>query len=199
MSLASPGSPADAWPDDAVEVGRIIGAWGVKGWFKVQAFAADPQALFSSRRWHLRPPTGVYRPGPLAPPLPALLKITAAREHGEFVVAQAQDVVDRPGAEALRGASIHVSRGSFPTPAADEFYWVDLLGLEVFDRQGARLGAVVGLIDSGPHSILRVAASPPGPTDADGGAETLIPFVAAYVDGVDLAARRITVDWGADY
>src|SRR5881227_308157 len=42
---------APAFPVDAVEVGRIVDAWGVKGWIKVQPFASDPQALISSRRW----------------------------------------------------------------------------------------------------------------------------------------------------
>ena len=41
------------WPDDAIEVGRILDAWGIKGGFKVQPFSSDPQALFSSRRWFL--------------------------------------------------------------------------------------------------------------------------------------------------
>ena len=44
------------WPDDAVEVGRIVGAWGLKGWIKIHPFASDPQALFSSRRWFIKPP-----------------------------------------------------------------------------------------------------------------------------------------------
>ncbi len=194
--MADSSVDATAWPDDAIEVGIIIDAWGVKGWFKVKAHSSDPQALFSSKRWLLKPPDAV---GPRAvlstPPLPPLLKIVAAKEHGDLVVAQAQDVVDRPGAEALRGARVFVPRGSFPTAGADEYYWVDLVGLAVINREGDHLGDVVGLIDTGPHSVLRVA--PAGVTDeAD---QRLIPFVAAFVDAVSLAERRITVDWGLDY
>jgi 16S rRNA processing protein RimM len=184
------------WPDDAVEVGRIVDAWGVKGWVKVQPYASDPQALFSSRRWLLKAPEGALRPG--AVPLPALLKITEAREHGELVVALAQGVADRAAAEALRGARVFVPRSSFPTPDADEFYWVDLIGLAVVNRAGEDLGRVVGLIDTGPHSVLRVL--PEGVDPAKGTeAERLIPFVAAYVDAVDMPQRRILVDWGPDY
>jgi len=185
-----------AWPDDAVEVGRIVDAWGVKGWIKVQAFAADPQALFSSRRWFLRPPEptgGPARPGPAA--MPSLLKITQAREHGDVVVAQAQEVVDRSGAEALRGARVFIGRSSFPTAGTDEFYWVDLIGLTVVNRQDELLGSVIGLIDTGPHSVMRVLAE--GAVGEE--AERLIPFVAAYVDDVSLAERRIRVDWGLDF
>ncbi|MBK7530277.1 MAG: ribosome maturation factor RimM [Piscinibacter sp.] len=185
-----------AEPDDAVEVGRIIGAWGVKGWFKVQAFATEPQALFSSRRWFLRPPEEprVARPVGNAA-YPPYLKIAESREHGEWVVARTVDVVDRSGAEALRGARVFVPRASFPTAGADEFYWVDLMGLAVVNRLDEPLGSVVGLIDTGAHSVLRVL-----PEGAQGeAAERLIPFVAQYIDEVSLEQRRIRVDWGLDF
>jgi 16S rRNA processing protein RimM len=172
------------FPADAVEVGRIVGAWGVKGGFKVQPFAADPQALFSTKRWYLRPPEG---PG-LAPP--PLLRVTQSREHGGGVVASAQEVPDRNAAEALKGARVFVARSSFPTAGADEYYWVDLIGCEVVNREGSALGTVADLMDTGVHSVLRVG---------QGEQERLIPFVAAYIDAVDLAARRITVDWGLDF
>jgi 16S rRNA processing protein RimM len=42
-------------PADAVEVGRIADAWGIKGWFKVLPYSADPEALFSSKRWFILP------------------------------------------------------------------------------------------------------------------------------------------------
>jgi 16S rRNA processing protein RimM len=172
------------FPADAVEVGRVIGAWGIKGWFKVLPFAADPQALFSTKRWYLRPPEG---PG-LAPP--PLLRVTHSREHGGMVVAGAQEVVDRQAAEALKGARVFVARSSFPTAGSDEYYWVDLIGCAVVNREGVALGSVVDLIDTGAHSVLRVG---------QGEDERLIPFVAAYIDDVDLAGRRISVDWGLDF
>jgi 16S rRNA processing protein RimM len=201
VSQATPGTTDADWPADAVEVGRIVGAWGVKGWIKVQPFAADPQALYSSRRWFLQPPdNAASRPGPAAArPTPALLRVIQAREHGELVVAQVHDVSDRAAAEALRGARVFVGRSSFPTAADDEYYWVDLIGLSVVNRAGETLGRVAGLLDTGPHSVLRVApeGTPPGAAGEE--AERLIPFVAAYVDAVDLQARRITVDWASDY
>ncbi len=200
MSPASTAPDAADWPADAVEVGRIVDAWGVKGWIKVQPFASDPQALFSSRRWFLKPPEATGGPRrPVAAALPGLLRIIQAKDHGEVVVAQVQDVADRSAAEALRGARIFVARSSFPTAGGDEYYWVDLIGLAVVNRQGAALGTVAGLIDTGPHSVLRVVpeAIPSGMTAEE--AERLIPFVAAYVDDVNLAERCITVDWGLDF
>jgi 16S rRNA processing protein RimM len=192
------------WPDDAVEIGRVAGAWGLKGWIKVQPFASDPQALFSSRRWFIKPPEEGAVKRPLATAatatanaasFPTFLRITEAKNHGDVVVALAKEVVDRDHAEALRGARVFVARSSFPTPDADEFYWIDLIGLDVVNRDGERLGTVAGLIDTGPHSVLRVAPTP-GAAATD---ERLIPFVGAYVDDVSLADRRITVDWGLDF
>ncbi len=202
MTTASPQAGHDpAWPDDAVEVGRIVDAWGVKGWVKVQPFASDPQALFSSKRWFLQPPeaSSVKRPAAAgaapgqAIKVPSLLRITEAKEHGDIVVAKAQDVEDRSGAEALRGARIFIGRSSFPTADTDEYYWVDLIGMSVVNRDGESLGTVVGLIDTGPHSVLRIQPLEP---QAE---ERLVPFVAAYVDDVNQADKRITVDWGLDY
>jgi 16S rRNA processing protein RimM len=199
---AAAGQSEGALPEDAIEVGRVLGAWGIKGGIKVKPFAADPQALFSSKRWFIQPPEpSLARPGARAE-IPSLLRVIGAKEHGDGVVATVQEVSDRTAAEALKGARVFVSRASFPTPDADEFYWVDLIGLDAFDRSDALLGKVVGLIETGPHCVLRV--QPPRADGADGAngadaAEMLIPFVAAYVDKVDLPARRIVVDWEADY
>ncbi len=101
---------------------------------------------------------------------------------------------DRNAAEALRGARVFVPRSSFPSTADDEYYWVDLIGLEVVNREGIVLGAVRELLATGPQTTLVIAA------EQDGKAiERMVPFVSAFVDGVDLAGRRITVDWQPDY
>ncbi len=192
LPASDPSAPDAEFPADAVEVARVLDAWGIKGWIRVQPYAKDPQALFSSRRWFLKPPEA--QPGrPLRElaAMPALLRIADVREHGDGVVASVRDIQDRHAAEALRGARIFVPRSSFPSAGDDEFYWVDLIGLQVFNRDGARLGKVVALMDNGAHSVLQVR-------DADA-PERLIPFVAAYVDRVDLAGRCIHVDWGLDY
>ncbi|MGN6525590.1 MAG: ribosome maturation factor RimM [Burkholderiaceae bacterium] len=231
-----------SWPEDAVEVGRILGAWGIKGGIKVAPFAADPQALFSAKRWFLKPAesakppsaksvaAAAAKPAPaaapsrktpaqqaaLAAPLPVALHVKGVRDQGDAIVATAPEIPDRDAAEAMKGVRIFVSRASFPAPDEDEFYWVDLIGLSVVNRDGAALGEVVGLIDTGPHCVLRVQppaeASAPAPDAAKPGAaksgapasdvaaeERLIPFVEAYVDQVDMPGRRIVVDWGLDF
>ncbi len=178
-----PGS--ETLPDDAVEVGRIGEPWGVKGWFRVFAYSSSADALRANRRWHLAPPEGDTGHGPSR-----ALTIRELRTHGDGLIASARDVDDRNGAAALRGQRLLVGRSSFPAPAADEYYWDDLIGLDVVNRDGAALGRVDGLLDNGPQSVLRVVA---------GDDERLIPFVSAHVDSVDLGARLVRVDWGLDY
>jgi 16S rRNA processing protein RimM len=190
-------------PNDAIEVARVLGAWGVKGGLKLKAFSTDPQALFSTKRWYLQAPELPRPPGvkPTATlAFPMLLRVAQAREQGDAIVATVQEVSDRDVAESLKGARVFISRSSFPTPSDGEFYWVDLIGLAVVNRDGLVLGDVAGLIETGPHCVLRVVPnSQPSAQAKPEAAELLIPFVAAYVDAVDLPGRRITVDWSADY
>ena len=191
--------PEPSWPADALEVGRIVDAWGVKGWVKIQPFSSDPQALFLSRRWFVKPPEDTARrPVGAAGRYPASLSIDQVRPHGDIVVALAEGIGDRGAAEALRGARLFIARSNFPAAGKDEYYWVDLIGLAVRNRQGEPLGTVAGLLDTGPHSVLRVR---PDGADAAAGEESerLIPFVSAYVDDVNLGQRIITVDWGLDF
>ena len=141
--------PADL-PPDAIEVGRIADAWGVKGWFKVLSHNADPQALLAARNWFLQP--------------------------------------------SERGARIFVPRSDFPQTQADEYYWVDLIGLDVVNREGVALGQVRELLSTGPQTVLVIAYEQDGKPH-----ERMVPFVSAYVDKVELPERRITVDWQPDY
>ena len=177
-------------PADAIEVGRIADAWGIKGWFKILPYSASPEALFSSKRWYLQP----AEKGPKVFDGTVLLRIKEAREHSDSVVASSHEVPDRTAAESLRGARIFVSRASFPTPDNDEYYWVDLLGLDVVNREGLPMGQVKDLMATGPQTVLVLSFEQDGKPQ-----ERMIPFVSAYIDQVDLGARRITVDWQPDY
>lgn len=128
---------------------------------------------------------------------PLVLRIKESKDHSDTLVACAHDIDDRTAAEALRGGRIFVPRSSFPTAADGEYYWVDLIGLQVVNREGVSLGLVRDLMSTGPQTVLVLEAAP----EAEGGkpVERMIPFVSAFVDGVDLAAKRITVDWQPDY
>ena len=203
-----PSLESAALPADAIEIGRITDAWGIKGWFKVLPHSASPEALFSSKAWFLLPPDRPLKPKRSAVTAPTavsqthwteplLLTVKEVKNHSDTVVACAHGMDDRNAAESLRGARIFVPRSSFPAAADGEYYWVDLLGLQVVNREGLDLGQVRDLMSTGPQTVLVLEAAP----EAEGGksVERMIPFVSAFVDAVDLPGKRITVDWQPDY
>lgn len=179
-------------PDDLVEVGHVLGAWGVRGWIKL-APDGDATALLRAKTWWLQRAR-----------LPGTTRAQAvrlARRQGAAVVALLDGLSDRDQAEGLRGQRVLVRRADFPPAEEGSFYWVDLIGCAVFDPQGNALGTVVGLIDNAAHATLRVQppATDAAAVDGEKSAERLIPFVDAIVPTVDLAARRIVTTWDASY
>jgi 16S rRNA processing protein RimM len=177
-----------SFPADAVEVGAVVDAYGLKGWVKVAPHAQGGSALLAAKRWWLV--KGSER---------QFASRVAAKVHGDSVVGQLAGVADRDSALLLRGSRIYVSRAEFPAPEADEYYWVDLMGLDVANEAGVELGKVADLIDNGVQSVLRIEYPSTGKDGKPATGERLIPFVGVYVKSVDLAAKRIVVDWEADY
>jgi len=181
----------ESWPADAVEVGAIVDAYGLKGWVKVAAHADaghGGDALLSAKRWWLL--KGHERKS--APSL-------QAKTHSDSIVAHLGGVTDRDVALALRGTRVYISRSEFPALGADEFYWVDLLGLDVVNVAGVHLGKVADMIDNGAHSVLRIEYSDTDKSGKPVTGERLIPFVGVFVKTVDQAAKQIIVDWETDY
>jgi 16S rRNA processing protein RimM len=180
-----------SWPADAIEVGAVTDAYGLKGWVKIVAHAQGPDAghaLLGAKRWWLE--NGRERKSATR---------IAAKTHGGTIVGQLTGVADRDAALLLRGYRVYVSRDEFPALEADEFYWVDLIGLDVVNDAGVDLGKVADMIDNGAHSVLRVEYPSAGRDGKPVTGVRLIPFVGAYVKTVDQAAKRIVVDWDADY
>ena len=185
-------------PDDAIELGRIQEAWGIKGWVRILPHSADTSALFESSEWFLQPPEARFARGFSAFAGGVRVKVAEIKAHSDGIVARIEGLDDRNGAEALKGVRIYLPRSAFPATPEGEYYWVDLIGLTVVNRDGVHLGVVRDLMATGPTSVLVLEF-----TDTVDGveqtAERLIPFVAAYIDDVDKASRRITADWQPDY
>ena len=195
-------------PQDLVELGRVSGAYGIRGWIKIQPHAAGSAALLKSRSWWLRRTAAPVHSGEASPAW--LVKVLKSRTQGSTIVANLQDVIDRNDAEKLRGCTVWVSRAEFPAVEEDEYYWVDLIGCEVYGEQDGSsvlLGVVEDVMDNGVHAILRVkrlAEDQHGELQAlldDKGkqVESLVPFVAAHVHTVDLGNRRLESNWPVDF
>ena len=126
------------------------------------------------------------------------VQVAEVKAHADGWVARLEGVNDRNTAESLKGTRIYLSRTQFPALPEGEYYWIDLIGCQVRNREGLDLGQVSDLMATGPNSVLVIAY-----TDTIEGVEQalerMVPFVAAYVDEVNTAQRRITVDWQPDY
>ena len=172
-------------------MGRVMGPYGVKGWVKVHTYTESKTTLLDYATWWIRPRTGSGDADGGAKPWKEY-RIEASREQGASLVAQLAGIGDREAAAGLKGADVGVPRATLPATEENELYYSDLVGLAVLNRQGVRLGVVAKVLDFGAHPVLCIA-------DETTAQERMIPFVAVYVDGVDIAAGRIDVDWQPDY
>jgi 16S rRNA processing protein RimM len=165
-----------------VVLGKVGEAYGIKGWVWVHPYADDPDTWSQLPSWWLgQEGRDDWR----------AVSLLDCRWHGDGLVASLDGIADRNTAEALKGQLIAVQRQEMPEPDEDEFYWGDLVGLLVVNRDGQELGRVRGLIETGANDVLQVL---------DGeGAERLLPFVAAVILEVDVAGGRIVVDWQLDW
>ncbi|OWT65721.1 ribosome maturation factor RimM [Candidimonas nitroreducens] len=201
---------AAAAPPDLVELGRIVAAYGIRGWVKVQPHSAQADVLLGTGCWWLKAPVPVHG-GAGALPYARRARVQASRTQGAAVVAQLDLSPDRGAAESYKGYTVWVPRSEFPAPETDEYYWVDLIGCRLYgaaeDGSNALIGLVQDVADNGAHAVLRVACAgldaqdtPVPLLDAKGRPkEVLVPFVAAHIRAVDLASRRIDSDWPLDF
>jgi len=166
-------------------MGRILGPFGVRGWVKVRPLSELPDTLLDHPTWWVRSEReSTWRE----------MRRTAGRMHAGTVLAALSSVETREAALALAWCDVGVLREALPAVREGEIYWADLVGLDVVNREGVVLGQVRGVTEHGAHPLLRVARPANAP-----GSERLIPWVPAIIDQVDLEAKRIAVDWGADF
>lgn len=165
-----------------VAVGKVMTAFGVRGHIKILPFSPAPESVLKGQKqlWLGLDPTNA-----------SVHALQSIRRSGDHFIALIDGVADRDAALAIGRPEVWVSRAHFPATQADDFYWVDLIGCTVVNRQAERLGLVVSVDDHGAHALLSVSAP--------GTSTFLIPFVDQYIDRVGLPERAIYVDWQSDY
>ncbi len=155
-------------------MGRVAGSYGVRGWVKVAPGGGVNQALADAKEWWIG--DRAYK--------------VVAKVHGATVVAQLSGVHTREEALALKGSKVSVRREALAEPGEGHYYHADLLGLEVVNGRGEVLGVIRRLFTNGAHDVMEVAGN---------GKLRLLPWVRAVVKDVDLAEKRIRVEWGVDW
>jgi len=119
------------------------------------------------------------------------VKLKSLKVHGDGVVVLFDGVSDRTGAEKLKGTLVGAPREALPATEENEYYWADLIGLDVVNSAGDKLGKVVGLLETGANDVLRVVG--------EDKVEHLLPFVESVVLAVDRQTGVIRVEWGLDW
>lgn len=164
-----------------VTLGVVTGAVGLKGWVKVKSYTVPAGGLLDYKIVSIH--------------FKEELKQEKTIHEGKVVNGQVQlrfgGIEDRNSAETLKGALISVPREDLPPLEESEYYWYDLVGLEVVNRQGESLGRVKSLLPAGVHDVLVL--------DGGGKKERLIPFVALYVDEVNINSGTLRVNWEKGY
>lgn len=158
-------------------LGRISDAHGVKGWVKVLSYTEPREAIIDYRPWLLGADEAPFEP------------LEGAR-HGKTVIARLEGVDDRDTAESLAGQAIAVDRRQLPDPGEQQYYWADLIGLEVVLEDGESLGTIDAMMATGANDVMVV----------EGTRQRLIPFIKDHtVLDVDLGSRKVTVSWDRDF
>ncbi|CCD29286.1 putative 16S rRNA-processing protein rimM [Candidatus Glomeribacter gigasporarum BEG34] len=192
--------------DRFIEVGRITGAYGIRGWVKVKPYAArhlSGRALLAAKRWQL------IKERPLRPAQHSARAVDAwtgsrvtvlnAKPRHDALIAQFAECAERETALTLKGGRVFVRRADFLELPKDEYYWTDLIGLQVINTAGEILGIVRNLLDHGAHAVLCVEPHASNAASAGQNRELLIPFVNAYILEVDLGHHQMIVDWRSDW
>jgi 16S rRNA processing protein RimM len=159
--------------------GEVAGAFGVRGWVKVRSYTEPPDNIVDYSPWLIGNEAARQE-----------FKVVSGRRHGNWMVVCLEGVDTRDQALQLSGLKIFVDRSQFEPTKPGEYYWADLIGLEVRETSGRSLGTVVSMMETGANDVMVV----------QGERERLIPFVVGeFVKSVDLNQGVLIVDWDPDF
>ncbi len=162
-----------------LELGKITGVFGVKGWVKVFSNTDPREGIVQYSPWL------IYQQGEWKE-----IKVLDGKRQAKTVIARLDGIDDRDQAMLLAGAKIAIRPEQLAALKPDEYYWRDLIGCHVVNTEGIDFGVVDSMMETGVNDVLVVK----------GERERLIPFTQGHaVLDVDLSAAKITVDWDADF
>lgn len=164
---------------DTLTLGKIVGVFGVKGWIKVFSHTEQRDAILDYSPWLLKVGTEWKA-----------YKLKNGQAQGKSLIAQLEGVDSREQAELLVGCTIAIGREQLKPLKQNEYYWADLIGLEVSTTTGLHLGKVSDLFETGSNDVLVV----------EGERERLVPWILGdVVKEVDITTKQIIVDWDPDF
>ena len=163
-----------------VELGKLVGVWGVKGWVKLHSYTRNRADISQYKTWYLQAPRSKAEPTPIS--------VLQCREQGPGIVAQFEGVTDRDQAMAMSGQVIFVKQSDLPKLPTGEFYWQQLIGLTVKNQTGD-IGQVKSILETGANDVLVCSNAEQGKADV------LIPYTDEVILEFDVDAGAMIVDW----
>jgi 16S rRNA processing protein RimM len=162
-----------------ISVGKISGVFGIKGWVKVFSFTDPRENILTYSPWLLIKGDEIKA-----------VDVVDGQLQGKTIVAQLDGINDRDQAANLMGWDVFITRDQLPKAAKGEYYWSELIGLNVETVEGVPLGVVDSLLETGANDVIIV----------QGERERVIPFLQGQtIINVDLGAGRIIVDWDPEF
>lgn len=166
---------------ETVVIGEITGVYGVKGWLRLKSWTEPREQIFAYQPWHLSAGQQDHQ---------RECRVAAHKAHGGQFVVSLDGVSDRDAAAQLIGQRVQVARNRLPELPDNEYYWAELLGMQVVNLSGDSFGKVSNLLETGANDVLVI----------NGDRQRLVPFVRdQVVKQVDQSTDTITVDWDADF
>ncbi len=180
-------------------MGRVVAPYGVFGWLKIVPDTEVFDGLLDYATWWLGKGSDWRE-----------LVVETAKVHNDVLVVKLQGIDDRDAAFACKGKQVAVPREALPQPEENEYYWSDLIGLHVKNKQNIDFGLIVDVFETGANDVLVIKPAPGDFTEIksaglgkaaikEGLPERLIPFVGSVVLEVDLVDKTMLVDWDADF
>ncbi len=189
-----------------VELGKVVGVWGVKGWIKLHSFTRNRADIAQYKTWWLQAANLKRTAGEISKAAESQfipVKVLSCREQGKGVVAQLEGVNDPDQAIALNGHSIWVKQADLPALPTGQFYWQQLIGLRVSNTMSLELGVIESVLETGANDVLVIKAAQ-GSQVAEGSqvaqaTEILVPYVDEIIVEIDIEQGTMIVDWDPSY
>ena len=162
--------------ENKIVMGKIASPYGVRGWSKVVSYTNPIENLLNYPQWEIQHQHRWQT-----------IHIEKGKVHGRWLVVKIAGCNDREQAKLYTNNLVAIPREQLAPTPENEFYWSDLIGLEVYDLTDTLLGRIESLMETGANDVIVVAGKD--------NRQILIPYIKQVVKSVDLTAKKMTVDW----
>jgi len=166
-------------PEQYVTIGKFGKPHGLKGWITVIPATQSPQDIATYLPWHTKEQNTSHE-----------IPVDDVQNKGQKIIAHIKNIDDIDSVKPYTNKLIYIPRTRLPALSKDEYYWADLEGLTVINREGVTLGTVEYLFTTGHNDVMVV----------EGERQHLIPFLRPQtVLSIDLTQKTMTVDWDPEF